>query len=102
MPIFTTAVAARNFSIEQATCDFIYTADADEVIDDENRERFKAAVAAWRAWSAFCFTWCDTSLIAADNSCTELACSVEPCASACAPEETCSEPENTRSEETLI
>ena len=33
--------AARNFSIEQATCDFIYTADADEVIDDENRERFE-------------------------------------------------------------
>ncbi len=33
--------AARNFSIDKATCDFIYTADADEMIDDENRERFE-------------------------------------------------------------
>ncbi len=32
--------AARNFSLEKATCEFVYTADADEVIDAENRERF--------------------------------------------------------------
>ncbi len=32
---------ARNYSFEQATCEFIYTADADEYIDEENRERFK-------------------------------------------------------------
>ncbi|WP_408070343.1 glycosyltransferase [Butyrivibrio sp. JL13D10] len=32
---------ARNYSFEQATCDFIYSADADEIIDEENRERFK-------------------------------------------------------------
>ncbi len=32
---------ARNYSFEQATCDFIYAADADEIIDEENRERFK-------------------------------------------------------------
>ncbi len=32
---------ARNYSFEQATCDYIYTADADETIDEENRERFK-------------------------------------------------------------
>lgn len=33
--------AARNFSFEQATKDYIYVADADEIIDEENRERFK-------------------------------------------------------------
>ena len=32
---------ARNYSFEQAACDFIYTADADETIDEENRERFR-------------------------------------------------------------
>lgn len=32
--------AARNFSLSHATCDYIYTADADEVLDDENRNRF--------------------------------------------------------------
>ena len=32
---------ARNYSFAQATCDFIYTADADETIDEENRERFR-------------------------------------------------------------
>jgi glycosyltransferase involved in cell wall biosynthesis len=32
--------AARNYSFSKATCDFIYSADADEVIDEENQERF--------------------------------------------------------------
>ncbi len=33
--------AARNFAFSKATCDYIYTADADEVIDEENRNKFK-------------------------------------------------------------
>ena len=32
--------AARNFSFSHASCDFIYTADADEELDETNRERF--------------------------------------------------------------
>ncbi len=32
---------ARNFAFEKAACDYIYSADADEVIDEENREKFK-------------------------------------------------------------
>ncbi len=32
--------AARNFSLSKAGCDFIYVADADEVIDKENLKRF--------------------------------------------------------------
>lgn len=32
--------AARNFSFSKATMDYIYVADADEVIDEENRQRF--------------------------------------------------------------
>lgn len=32
--------AARNFSFSKATMDYIYVADADEVIDEANRERF--------------------------------------------------------------
>lgn len=32
--------AARNYSFSQATMDYIYVADADEVIDEENRQRF--------------------------------------------------------------
>lgn len=32
--------AARNFSISKATMDYIYVADADEVIDEVNRKRF--------------------------------------------------------------
>lgn len=32
--------AARNFSFSKATCEYIYTADADEVISTENREKF--------------------------------------------------------------
>lgn len=32
--------AARNFSFSKATMEYIYTADADEVIDEENRQRF--------------------------------------------------------------
>lgn len=32
--------AARNFSFEKAGMDYIYVADADEVIDEENRKRF--------------------------------------------------------------
>ena len=33
---------ARNFAMSKATCDYIYMADADEVLDDENREKFLA------------------------------------------------------------
>lgn len=32
--------AARNFSFSKAIMEYIYVADADEVIDDENREKF--------------------------------------------------------------
>ncbi len=32
---------ARNFSFSKATGDYIYSADADEVLDEENRERFR-------------------------------------------------------------
>lgn len=32
---------ARNYAFSKATCDFIYSADADETIDEENQERFK-------------------------------------------------------------
>ena len=31
---------ARNFSFSKATCDYIYSADADEELDETNRERF--------------------------------------------------------------
>ncbi|MDD6058642.1 MAG: glycosyltransferase [Clostridiales bacterium] len=31
---------ARNFSFSKASCEYIYAADADEVIDEENRSRF--------------------------------------------------------------
>ncbi len=33
--------AARNFSFSKATRDYIYSADADEVLDEENRRRFR-------------------------------------------------------------
>lgn len=33
--------AARNFSFSKATMDYIYCADADEVLDETNRERFR-------------------------------------------------------------
>lgn len=33
---------ARNFSFSKAGCEYIYAADADEVIDEENRRRFLA------------------------------------------------------------
>lgn len=33
--------AARNFSFSKATKDYIYSADADEVLDGENREKFR-------------------------------------------------------------
>lgn len=33
--------AARNFSFSKATQDYIYSADADEVLSEENRERFR-------------------------------------------------------------
>lgn len=32
---------ARNFSFSKASCDYIYTADADEVLNEENREKFR-------------------------------------------------------------
>lgn len=34
--------AARNFAFSKASCDYIYSADADEVLDEENRGRFQA------------------------------------------------------------
>lgn len=34
--------AARNFAFSKASCDYIYSADADEVLNEENRERFFA------------------------------------------------------------
>lgn len=37
---------ARNFAMEKCSCDYIYMADADEVIDDVNREKFKILKAA--------------------------------------------------------
>ena len=33
--------AARNFAFSKAGCDYIYTADADEELDEENRQRFQ-------------------------------------------------------------
>lgn len=33
--------AARNFAFSKATREYIYSADADEVIDEENRQRFR-------------------------------------------------------------
>lgn len=33
--------AARNYSVSKACCDYIYIADADEVIDEENQLRFR-------------------------------------------------------------
>ncbi len=33
--------AARNFAFEKATTDYIYTADADELLDDVNTEKFR-------------------------------------------------------------
>lgn len=32
---------ARNFAFSRAECDYIYTADADEVLDEQNREKFR-------------------------------------------------------------
>lgn len=34
--------AARNFAFSKATCEYIYSADADEVLSEENRARFQA------------------------------------------------------------
>ncbi len=33
--------AARNFSFSKANCDYIYSADADEILDEGNREKFR-------------------------------------------------------------
>ncbi len=33
--------AARNFAFSKASGDYIYSADADEILDEENRERFR-------------------------------------------------------------
>ncbi len=33
--------AARNFAFSKATCEYIYSADADEVLSEENRRRFR-------------------------------------------------------------
>ena len=32
--------AARNFAFSKASCDYIYSADADEIIDEKNQARF--------------------------------------------------------------
>ena len=32
--------AARNFAFSKANCDYIFSADADEVLDEENRKQF--------------------------------------------------------------
>lgn len=32
--------AARNFAFSKAGCEYIYSADADEILDEENRQRF--------------------------------------------------------------
>lgn len=32
--------AARNFAFSKATCEYIYSADADEILDEANREKF--------------------------------------------------------------
>ena len=32
--------AARNFAFSKATCDYIYSADADEVLEEKDREKF--------------------------------------------------------------
>ena len=32
--------AARNFAFSKASCDYIYSADADEVLNEENRQKF--------------------------------------------------------------
>lgn len=34
--------AARNFAFSKASCDYIYSADADEAVDEENRQKFRA------------------------------------------------------------
>ncbi len=34
--------AARNFALSHATCDYVYTADADEILEGENRDSFLA------------------------------------------------------------
>lgn len=33
--------AARNFAFSKASCEYVYSADADEVIDEENRSKFR-------------------------------------------------------------
>ena len=33
--------AARNYAFSLCSCDYIYSADADEILDEENRERFR-------------------------------------------------------------
>ena len=33
-------VAARNFAFSKATCDYIYSADADEVLEEKDRKKF--------------------------------------------------------------
>ena len=38
--------AARNFAFDKCSCDYIYSADADEVLDEENRKRFKFLLAS--------------------------------------------------------
>ena len=38
--------AARNYAFSKAAMEYIYTADADEVMDEENRERFRRMKAA--------------------------------------------------------
>ncbi len=37
---------ARNYAFSKAGCDYIYSADADEILDEENRQRFRQLKAA--------------------------------------------------------
>ena len=42
--------AARNFSFSKATKDYIYVADADEVLDEENRQFREELDEAYEKW----------------------------------------------------
>ena len=54
------------------------------------------------AFSAVSLILSEISVMVADSSCTDDACSVEPCASACAPEDTWDAPSFTWLDDTLI
>ena len=41
LPCVDDYIVARNFALSKATMEYIYSADADEVLSEENRERFR-------------------------------------------------------------